>query len=660
MVTLEDEPDLPASLIRPDGSRFDNDIAAIEAALAALENPLREVFRDRNASDIAQHPATHLLIVAGPGSGKSTLFLARIKHWLPVSTDSRIYVSSFVRKLVKDLRADIDNKARLSADDQGRVTVTTLHHLARSLLASNRGTAAQPLGHSVHVIAGEWEDIVWGDVLAFHADLKASSFSRQRMARQFFTEEFDPSADWQAVVARYLQLGRFYSAVGFADMIVLAREAIDENPELNAHTHWIVDEFQDFNAAEVHLLRSVTASAAGVLIAGDDEQALYEYSKASLPAIILSYYDDQSFANAMLPYCSRCSYYICLAASTFIANKRSASAIPKVYLPLKEEKSAARVRVVGTAHPSTEVAYIEEFVEAHRSELNDYKAKMEAGDETDPYLLILTPKKDLSFLGASPTKRLRGLVGEWADAQNRPSPDYWRTAAYAAVGWTETNNYAVRQVLHHEGVPSETVHVLLEQALSGNRSLIGVLEKAYDPMRARAAAVAALCEAPHLSSEDKARAIAEVLSISDIASLARDLQAHPLDLFWAIEGDEANEVIETAGAMAPVELLSLVGSKGLSAHHVIVIGCDDVNLNLTSRLAFFVALTRARQSLHLITSLKSGGSKDVHPYVLELPRACCEYVIKVKAEETVLPSAQAFARKLGAWQWGFEQNQRAR
>jgi hypothetical protein len=55
MVTLEDEPGLPASLIRPDGSRFDNDVAAIEAA---LENPLREVFRDRNASDIVLGPNT--------------------------------------------------------------------------------------------------------------------------------------------------------------------------------------------------------------------------------------------------------------------------------------------------------------------------------------------------------------------------------------------------------------------------------------------------------------------------------------------------------------------------------------------------------------------------------------------------------------------------
>lgn len=219
----------PPSLIRHDGTRFDEELAAIEGALTSLDNASRVIFRNRNATDIAEHSATGILIVAGPGSGKSTLFLARIKYWLPLSGDSRIYVSSFVRKLVKDLQSDIAGNNGLSADDQERVTVTTLHTLARSLLSRNRGTKAQPLGRDVQIISAEWERIVWDDVLAFHTDLTGSTFTQRRLAHQFHTEEFDPSADWQRLLVTYLGLGRFYNAVGFPDMIVFAHQAVDEN-----------------------------------------------------------------------------------------------------------------------------------------------------------------------------------------------------------------------------------------------------------------------------------------------------------------------------------------------------------------------------------------------------------------------------------------------
>src|SRR4051794_26976120 len=69
-------------LINEDGRPFAEEIDAVKAALAGLANDDREDFRNRNSSAIACHPAKRLLIVAGPGSGKSFLFLDRIRYWL--------------------------------------------------------------------------------------------------------------------------------------------------------------------------------------------------------------------------------------------------------------------------------------------------------------------------------------------------------------------------------------------------------------------------------------------------------------------------------------------------------------------------------------------------------------------------------------------------
>ena len=102
--------------------------------------------------------------------------------------------------------------------------------------------------------------------------------------------------------------------------------------------------------------------------------------------------------------------------------------------------------------------------------------------------------------------------------------------------------------------------------------------------------------------------------------------------------------------MSPVELLSIVGAKGLSAQHVIVLGCDNVNLGATTPLAFYVALTRARKSLHLIVAGQAGGAQAPHEYVLELPEDCCEYSVHKKSgADDRLDGREDFRQRFEIW-----------
>lgn len=122
-------PELPPELVSLGGMPFGDELAQLAEQLDQLSNPDRARYRGLNATCVAEHPAARILIVAGPGSGKSFLFLARIKHWLECYPDETIYVSSFVRKLVKDLRSEIEQRAGLADKDKERVTVTILNDL---------------------------------------------------------------------------------------------------------------------------------------------------------------------------------------------------------------------------------------------------------------------------------------------------------------------------------------------------------------------------------------------------------------------------------------------------------------------------------------------------------------------------------------------------
>jgi hypothetical protein len=79
-----------------------------------------------------------------------------------------------------------------------------------------------------------------------------------------------------------------------------------------------------------------------------------------------------------------------------------------------------------------------------------------------------------------------------------------------------------------------------------------------------------------------------------------------------------------------------------------VIGCDDVNLSKTTPLTFFVGMNRARESLHLITSLKAGVANTIHPYVLSLPNDNCEYLVHRKTGRVAdrLSNSSALVRRV--------------
>jgi hypothetical protein len=651
--------DLPRGLINADGSQFDGEIDDLTPVLSALSTEMRVAYRNEIAATIASHDGARMLIVAGPGTGKSYLFLRRIEYWLGRHDGLSVGVSSFVRKLVKDLESEV--ASQIPSEDQSRVSVSTLHALARGIVERNRGTAAQQFHAHIKIIPPAWMNMVWGDVLEFHEELKTGHTSAA-LQKQFYEEEFQSDNGWPDLLATFNRLRLFYNAIGFADMIVLAREAIEEKPELRQHGLWIIDEFQDFNRAEERLIRAMTSEAEGVLIAGDDDQALYQTLKASHPEIICSYYEDNGFAKAMLPYCSRCSYFVCKVASAFIDRHREEGSIRKIYLPLKVDEAAAKVQVVGTAAPTSAVHYIEQFLDGHRDELDAHVEMMAAGEETDPFLLILTPIGDVRFYKPNGVKdRLDRAISDWSVVAARRSRDYWMVVDYYATGRDNSDSFAVRKVLQHEGVEPSVVHAMLVKALDRNCPLAEVDDAVISEAIEKCNAIVEIVESDELGPPEKVSEIKKLVHIGDGDRLESELDEFPIGRTDASEGDEGDEAMETAGALSPVEMMTLVGAKGLSAKHVIVIGCDDVNMKRTSALTFFVALSRARETLHLITSLKAGGASAPHPFVLELPDDCCEFLVHKKTSTPDrYASGKAFAQRLAQLTYGAQQGKKRR
>jgi hypothetical protein len=211
---------------------------------------------------------------------------------------------------------------------------------------------------------------------------------------------------------------------------------------------------------------------------------------------------------------------------------------------------------------------------------------------------------------------LQAAVGPYLSEDKQLSEDYWRLADYYAAGVEPTQNFALRKALFHDGVPQETVATLLARALESNTPLSDLGDLTIETCLAKCSQVKEILQG-EFATEEKVAKLEALGGLGSAASLCHDLGRRPIGSFLDIEAESGAP--EQTASVGAVEVTTIVGAKGLSADHVIVLGCDDVNLAYITRSAFFVALTRARKSLTLLACMSGGGAAALHEFVCSLP-----------------------------------------
>jgi superfamily I DNA/RNA helicase len=643
-------------LINNNGIPFEStELQTLRNELDALDDSERTEYRNQNASAIARHDAERFLIVSGPGTGKSHLFLNRINYWYQQNAQAKVFVTSFVRKLVADLQNDIDSDNQLSDEQKSNVAVSTLHKFARSIVEQNHGTTKWRFRPHFRIIGQFWKEVVWGDVLAFYPALKKGNHALKEFEKQLHDAKFKQSDEWLNLKDVYFRLCKFYNAAGFADLILRAKEALIENPQLNESNHFIIDEYQDFNSAEDVLLKQLVNGSNHLLIVGDDEQVLYEELKSSKPTLIRNLYKDNNYANGMLPFCGRSSFHITKTAGYFIQQNREADCIEKIYLPLKTNKNDLKVQIIACAGPQTAVDYIEKFVADNKAEIDRRKADLIAGKEKDAYLLILTPAKEVKFYFLKENlngkkkrkefdgkKKLDELVSEYQTETRSFSEDYYKILAYYSLANNPQNNFTFREVLRYETLVEERIHELIKCAMQNGQNFCDLESEETKSVIQKCNEIKAILEAEGETIEDKIENMTSHISISDKDRLKKDIaqksinQEEVTEIEHQEEEEAELEEIEVK-KMGAVELLTIVGSKGLSADHVIIIGFDKVNMSWITKNAFYVAMTRARKSLHILTALKSGGARQSHSFLDQLSNSNAEFYSYKKSGHTKTP-----------------------
>lgn len=228
------------------------------------------------------------------------------------------------------------------------------------------------------------------------------------------------------------------------------------------------------------------------------------------------------------------------------------------------------------------------------------------------------------------------LVAAYGGKTRKFSDEYYKVVNYYSLANYPTNNFTFRKVLYHEGVQGDDLLTLLTRCFSEGKPLNAIDDRHIKNAIDKAQKIRAILES-ETTVKKKVEALAEQIHLKNLNLLQEDLERDAIDKqrIEAIEHqDEEEAELEEIQVrqMSAVEILTIVSSKGLSADHVIIIGFDNVNMNWVTRNAFFVANTRARKSLHIITALKAGGAVRPHAFLDHLPDTNLEFSKYMKGE----------------------------
>jgi DNA helicase-2/ATP-dependent DNA helicase PcrA len=245
--------------------------------------------------------ATHSLILAGAGSGKTRVLVHRIAWLIAVQNISpfSILAVTFTNKAANEMRERI---TRLLGQSYQAMWVGTFHGLAHRFLRLHYREAKLPENFTI-IDSDDQLRLVKRVMRELNIDderyppkqaqwyingkkdegIRANALVQQR-------DIFETTM--QKIYAGYENACRQANVIDFAELLLLSYEVLRDNAELLTHyqqrfQHILVDEFQDTNGIQYAWLKLIAGKNAYLMIVGDDDQSIYGWRGARVENIHL-------------------------------------------------------------------------------------------------------------------------------------------------------------------------------------------------------------------------------------------------------------------------------------------------------------------------------------------------------------------------------------
>ncbi len=541
----------------------------------------------RSAVEIAGGP---LLILAGPGTGKTHTLTSRLAHLIRHRgvPPGECLAITFTRRAAREMA---ERLKRLLPDQANPVPVMTLHALGFSILREN----GSRLGLSDPFrIAGEREcrellknSLSVSDRKANHLLARISRLRREDEGVGSETGE----SDIAVALESYEKELRRKGVVDFDDLIALPVRLLESNPDIaevyRSRHRWIsVDEYQDIDRMQYRLIKLLVRADGNLCVIGDPDQSIYGFRGADVRCLQEFQRD---FPSARIIHLTR--------------NYRSTRAIVDGSLQMMAPESLLNDRRL--------LAQAESL---HRIEIHQC-----ATDRAEAEFIVHTIER---MIGGSTFFSMDSARVESHEGESLSFGDF------AVLYRTDAQAGCLIEALHRSGIPFQkrshdhlmevpSVQAILQEmeeirkGSSEHLSISELIQQAAETVRGNDPLLDLYLPALHSVAKD----------------FPRDNNGFLSELTLGVDVD-----LWDARAEA-VSLLTLHAAKGLEFPVVFITACEDGILPLRwggneentaeERRLFFVGMTRARKRLILIHAKRrswrgSVKSLDPSPFLLSI------------------------------------------
>ncbi len=242
-----------------------------------------------------------VLILAGPGSGKTRVITHRIAYLLKVRgvSPQHIMAVTFTNKAAREMQNRLEQLVSNVAKD---LTMGTFHAICARILRKHGLAIGVPPSFTIYD-QDEQANLMKRAIQEIGLDTKkysptavlnhVSNAKNQMLdpanfikrGRSYFEEVAGRAYE------RYQELLRSSDALDFDDLLMKTVELFRQSPDILAkyqdrYTHIMVDEFQDTNLVQYEFVKKISDKTHNLCAVGDPDQSIYSWRSADLRNIL--------------------------------------------------------------------------------------------------------------------------------------------------------------------------------------------------------------------------------------------------------------------------------------------------------------------------------------------------------------------------------------
>lgn len=256
------------------------------------------------------HQKGPMLVLAGPGSGKTFTITHRICHLVENChvDPSNILVITFTKAAATEMKERFE---ALTGEGAGRVSFGTFHAVFFRILKFAYRYDARNIvreEQKLQYIKEEMDkaQLQVEDEAEFMASIlsEISSVKGEMIGLDHYYSKNCSEEIFKKLYIGYEERLRRANLIDFDDMLVLCYELFTERKDIlmawqKKYQYILVDEFQDINRVQYEIVRMLAAPENNLFIVGDDDQSIYRFRGAK-PEIMLGFEKDYPDAKRVL------------------------------------------------------------------------------------------------------------------------------------------------------------------------------------------------------------------------------------------------------------------------------------------------------------------------------------------------------------------------